>query len=240
MALDDLEVERQVGDGAEPRKADDETDRARDGEDPVAEELQRHDRLAALASTSTKAARTTTPSTISSTIWLDCHDHVAPPRLVKSTIDDRPPARSGAEVVELVADVRRPGVERGADHGQGEPADLQVDVEDPAAGQVVHEEAAEQRPQHGRHAEDGAEDALVLAAVARRDDVAPHGHGRDDQAAAADALHRTKRDQLEHALGEPAERRADEENHDRRLQDDLAPVEVAELPVDRPDDRRRE
>jgi hypothetical protein len=139
-----------------------------------------------------------------------------------------------------VADVHRSGVERRADHDQGEPADRQVDVEDPAPGQVVHEEAAEQRPQDGRHAEDGAEETLVLAAVARRDDVADHGHRRDDQAAAADALERAEGDQLEHALGEPAERRADEEDHDRRLQDDLASVEVAELPVDGPDDSRRE
>ena len=32
-----------------------------------------------------------------------------------------------------------------------------------------------------------------------------------------------------HVLREPAERRADEEDDDRRLQHDLAPVEVAEL-----------
>ena len=41
-------------------------------------------------------------------------------------------------------------------------ADRQVDVEDPAPREVVDEEAAEQRADHGRDAEDGAEEALVL------------------------------------------------------------------------------
>ena len=63
---------------------------------------------------------------------------------------------------------------------------------------------------------------------------------RDDQTAAADPLHGAERDQLAHVLGEPAEHRADQEDHDRRLQHDPAPVEVAELPVQRPDHGRGE
>ena len=43
-----------------------------------------------------------------------------------------------------------------------------------------------------------------------------------------------------HVLAQAAQRRADEEDHDRRLQDDLPAVEVAELAVQRPDDGRRE
>src|SRR5262249_55176627 len=53
-------------------------------------------------------------------------------------------------------------------------------------------------------------------------------------------LQRPERDQLRHVLADPAERRADEEDHDRRLQDDLAAVEIAELPVHRPRDGRGE
>ena len=41
-----------------------------------------------------------------------------------------------------------------------------------------------------------------------------------------------------HVLAEPAERRADQEEHDRDLQDELAAVEVAELAVERAGDRR--
>jgi hypothetical protein len=45
VALDVLEVERDVGDGAEEREADDEPDRAADAKDAVAEELERQDGL---------------------------------------------------------------------------------------------------------------------------------------------------------------------------------------------------
>ena len=60
-----------------------------------------------------------------------------------------------------------------------------------------------------------AEEALVLAALARRDDVADHGERGDDQAAAAEALQRAEGDQLRHVLGQAAQDRADEEDHDR-------------------------
>ena len=85
-----------------------------------------------------------------------------------------------------------------------------------------------------------AEQALVAAAVARRDEVADDGHRDDEQAAAAEPLDRAERDQLRHALRQPAQRRADEEEHERELEDALAAVEVAELPVQRPDHRRRQ
>jgi hypothetical protein len=105
---------------------------------------------------------------------------------------------------------------------------------------VVDEEAAEQRPDHGRDAEHGAEEALVLAPLAGRDDVADGGDRRDDQPPAAEALDRAERDQLAHVLREAAKSRADEEDHDRHLEHDPPSVEVSELPVDRADDRRGE
>jgi hypothetical protein len=85
---------------------------------------------------------------------------------------------------------------------------------------------------------DAAEQALVAAALARRDDVPDDRHRDNDQAAAAEPLHRAEDDQLQHAPGEPAQRGADEEEHERGLQDALAPVHVAELPVDRSHHRR--
>ena len=120
-------------------------------------------------------------------------------------------------------------------------AEREVDVEDPAPREVVDEEAAEQRADHGRDAEDGAEEPLVLAALARRDDVADDRDRRHDQPAAAEALDaRGTRSARPMFCAQPAERRADEEDHDRRLEHDLAAVEVAELPVERADDRRGE
>jgi hypothetical protein len=131
-------------------------------------------------------------------------------------------------------------MEGGTDHEKRDRADRQVDVEDPAPGEVVHEEAADERPDHGREAEDGAEVALVAAALARGDDVADHRDGRHHQTAASEALQRAEGDQLRHVLARPAERGADQEDDDRRLQQRLASVEVAELAVERPYDRRRE
>ena len=45
VALDDLQVQRDEGDGTEERESDDESDRARRPERHVAEELRRQDRL---------------------------------------------------------------------------------------------------------------------------------------------------------------------------------------------------
>ena len=105
---------------------------------------------------------------------------------------------------------------------------------------MVDEEAAEQRPDHGRDAEDGAEVALVLAAFARRDDVADNRERDHHQSAGAEPLQGAEADQLRHRLREAAERRPDQEDHDRGLQHPFAAVEVAELPVERPGDGRSE
>ena len=80
----------------------------------------------------------------------------------------------------------------------------------------------------------------VAAALARRDDVADRRLRADHQPAAAQPLDRAERDQLGHPLREPAQRGADQEEHERALQHDLAPVEVAELAVERRDDRDRQ
>ncbi len=79
-----------------------------------------------------------------------------------------------------------------------------------------------------------------LAALAGRHDVADRRLGGDHQAAAAEPLDRPEGDELRHALREPAEHGPDEEDHERSLQHDLAPVEVAELAVERRHDRHRE
>ena len=132
----------------------------------------------------------------------------------------------------------RPGMEHGADDDEGEDADRQVDVEDPAPAEVVDEKAAEQRADDRRNAEHGAEETLVLAAFAWRDDVADDRQRRHDQAAAPEALQGPERDQFGHVLADPAERGADQEDGDRRLQDDLPTIEISELSVERAGDRR--
>ena len=58
------------------------------------------------------------------------------------------------------------------------------------------EESADQRPGHRREAENGPEEPVVPAALARRDDVADRRLGADHQTAAAQALDRPEDDQL--------------------------------------------
>jgi hypothetical protein len=105
---------------------------------------------------------------------------------------------------------------------------------------IVDEEAADQRADHRRDPEHTTEQALVAAAVARRHEVADDRHGRHEQSASPQPLQRAEDDQLGHVLREAAERGADQEQDDRDLQHELAAVEVAELPVQRRRDRRRE
>ena len=219
----------------------DEADGAGDAEDAVAEDLQRQDRLSSPRLHEHKR---------------DEHDdggHDQDDQLrrapgvggaAEARVEDDPRKTAGkqdsAEVVDRVLGPVGASLEGGADHGERDEADRKVDVEDPAPGEVVDEEPAEQRPDHRRDAEDGAEVALVPAALARRDDVADDGDRHHDQAAGTEPLERAEADQLGHVLAEPAQHRAGQEDHDRRLQHDLPPVEVAELPVHRPDHRRGE
>ena len=129
----------------------------------------------------------------------------------------------GAEVVDPVRD-------RAACAGAGacttisdrERADGQVDVEDPAPGEVVDEEAAEQRAGDRRDREDGADQAHVAAALARRDDVGDDRLRADHESAGADSLQRPEADQLPHRLREAGEHRAGEEDQDRGEEDRLA------------------
>ena len=108
-------------------------------------------------------------------------------------------------------------------------ADGQVDVEDPAPGQVLDEEAAQQRTEHGGDPEHRPEQAHVPAALAGRDDVSHDGLGPDHQAPTAQALDGPEGDQLEHRMAESRQRRAHQEDHDGGLEERLAPVLVAEL-----------
>jgi hypothetical protein len=54
----------------------------------------------------------------------------------------------------------------------------------------------------------------------------------------AETLQGAQHDQLGHVLRNPAQRGADEEQHDGRLQHDLATEQVAELAIERHDDGR--
>ena len=160
----------------------------------------------------------------------DRHAKVVPPHDVSSTTQvARPGQQERAQVVDAV---RLAGGCRGqgkGDHGQGDRPQRQVHVEHPAPAEIVHEEAAQQRPGHAGHPEHRAERALVLAAFPRRHHVADDGLGQHDQSAAAQSLQGAEPDELQHGLGQAAQRRPDQEDHDRGLEQPLAAVLVAEL-----------
>jgi hypothetical protein len=56
-----------------------------------------------------------------------------------------------------------------------------------------------------------------------------HGLGPDHQPPAAQSLERAKQDQHDHAVRDATEHAADEKDDDRRLEVDLATVQVTEL-----------
>jgi hypothetical protein len=149
VALDVLEVEGQVGDRPEERESDDEPDGAGDAEDAVAEDLERQDRLSSpRLHEHERREQGDAPH--------DQSDHLRRPPGVggaaEARVEDdrRETAReqSRAEVVDLVPGLVGASLERGRDHGERDQPDRDVDVEDPAPGQVVDEETAEQRPDH--------------------------------------------------------------------------------------------
>ena len=131
-------------------------------------------------------------------------------------------------------------VEHHRDDGERDGADRQVDVEDPPPAQVLGDEPAGEGADDTGEAEDRAEITHVAAALAGADDVADDRLGADHQPAGADSLQRPESDQLGHVLRQPGQRRPDQEDHDRRLEELLPAVEVTELAPQRGRDRRGE
>jgi hypothetical protein len=87
----------------------------------------------------------------------------------------------------------------------------------------IPRDVGEQRDRHS--AQDRTE--LVVGRVGRRDDARQFGAARLDDR----CIGRAERDQLRHVLRDPAQHGADQEDDDRDLQHQLAPVQIPELPV---------
>ena len=237
-ATDDLLEEGQVGECAEQCEPDDEADHARDHEDAVAKELERKNRLGGPMLDQDECCecqRGERPEADGER-GVPCIGRAAEGGQQHQG-READAQQNGAQVVDAVllafADARQ--CDRENREGQGSQRD--VDVEDPAPARVGGEEPADQRSRHAGHAEDGAEEPEVAAALTRRDDVPDRRLGADQQAPAAQALDCPKGDQLGHALCLSAESRTDQKKNQRSLQNDLAAVEIAELPVERSDDR---
>ena len=93
--------------------------------------------------------------------------------------------------------------------------------------------AADGRAEQERDAEHEAEEALVLAALGGREEVADDRERDREERAGAEALDAAEQHELPHLLAQAGQRRADEEQRDAADQDRLAAVQVGELAVDR-------
>ncbi len=105
-------------------------------------------------------------------------------------------------------------------------ADRDVDVEHPAPGRLVDQEASDQRAEDAGGTEHRSEVALVPASFAGRDDVADDRESQRDQSTGTHALHASEYDQLKHALAEPGQGRPQQEDDDRDLKDRFSAVEI--------------
>src|SRR6476619_3675018 len=95
------------------------------------------------------------------------------------------------------------------------------------------EVTVDERPGDAGEAEDSAEDPLIPAAIARRHDVVDDRLRRYGESPAAQSLDRAENDQLGHVPAQPTERRADEKENDRALEHAFAPVQIAQLSLER-------
>ena len=107
-------------------------------------------------------------------------------------------------------------------------------------GELLDEEAAEQRPDDARHTEHRSEESLVATALTGGDDVSDDRLGADHQPTASETLNGSEGDQLGHRAAQARESRATQEDHDRRLKEHLAAVLVAEFAPQRRRDRHRQ
>ncbi len=125
------------------------------------------------------------------------------------------------------------GRQQAPDDEERQQADGDVDVEDPVPAEVVGQQAPEPGTDQEGDAEDRAEQALVLAPLARGEEVADDGEADREERPGAEALDAPEEDQLPHLLREAGEGRSHQEEPDAHHEHGLAAEEVGELAVDR-------
>ena len=171
----------------------------------------------------------------------DVHAKSVPAHAQASRIAETPTLSTPRpQPVDLVLTGAAAGAHRAHHDHEREGGQREVDPEDPAPGDAVGERAAEQRARHGGRRPDAADVALVAAALPRREQVRDRRLAQRQQPTGPEALQRAERDQLRHVLGEPAQGGADEEQADRDHEQPPAPVQVAELAVERDGHRARQ
>src|SRR5437660_5478068 len=102
------------------------------------------------------------------------------------------------------------GGQRNGDHNQRDRANREINVEDPAPGEVIDKEPSKQGPGNACEAIDCAEHALVATALTWRYDIRNDGLGEHNQSTASQPLQGAKKNQFGHVLADAAQHRANE------------------------------
>ena len=104
----------------------------------------------------------------------------------------------------------------------------------------VGDEPADGRPDEDGEAEDGSEEALVLASLGRREDVTDDGDGDGEEGPCAQPLDAAGGDEPLDRRRDAGQDGADEEDADPDQEDGSPAVQVGELAVDRAADGGRQ
>ena len=110
---------------------------------------------------------------------------------------------------------------------QGQHADRQIDVEDPAPGVVVGDPAAQRGTDGRRHDRGDAVERERQPALLRRERVGENGLRHRLQPAAARALQNAEQDQHRQAGRGSAQQRAEREQEDAQQEEALAPEDAS-------------
>src|SRR5699024_7980572 len=119
------------------------------------------------------------------------------------------------------------------DGAKGDQTQRNVQPERPTPAWALCYPTADQRSCHAREGEYAAHDPHILATFAGRHHVSYSRLGQDDQAATADPLDGTCRNEYPHVRCDPTDYGTDDEHHNGADQHRFAAQLVAHLAVDR-------
>ena len=192
--------------------------------------------LVVRSSTKTKATSRAAPATQVAMTSGDDHALSGPSETPYMSEAEAGPAEDETRDVEAAGVVGRPCA-RGqrAPKMIGGDAEREVDEEDPAPGEVGHQEAAEHRSEGRRQRGRDGQDAGGPNPLGRGEDPEEHGHADRRQHAAACALEDPEDDELGHVLCQAAEHRPHGEDDDGDHEDPL-PSEAVAQPARRRDE----
>lgn len=109
--------------------------------------------------------------------------------------------------------------------------DGQVDKEGPAPGGMVGKDSSQKRSNDRRETKDGTDDTLVLATVAKRDQVGDDDHDRGHDTSGTNTSNTAGDNDPCHALSSTTERGSDEKHADSKQERGLTTKDIREFAV---------